>query len=248
MWPYPKVLAHRGGGVLAPENTLVAIKCGMAHGFTAVEFDVMLSKDGISVLMHDSEFGRTIRGHGYVSETLAADLQKMDAGSWFDSGFKGEPVPLYSDVVTFCRQNGIWMNVEIKPAPGTEEETGRIVAARSVELFADVGVNDVRHLPLFSSFSFAALMAAKCAAPAIPRGFLMDEITPDWKSRLQEAGAVSLHTNHSHLSPLLVKKVKDAGYGIFCYTVNSTVRAAEILSWGVDGFCTDRIDLIPAGF
>lgn len=248
MWSYPKVLAHRGGGVLAPENTLAAMKCGAAHGFTAVEFDVMLSKDKVPVLMHDPEFGRTIIGRGHVADTLAADLQKMDAGAWFNSCCKGEPVPLYSDVVRFCRQHDIWMNVEIKPAPGFEEETGHIVAARSSELFADVAVSDVKHLPLFSSFSFVALMAAKRAAPTIPRGLLMDEITSDWKSKLQEVGAVSLHTNHKYLSPSLAKKVKDAGYGLFCYTVNSAERAAEILRWGVDGFCTDRIDLIPAGF
>jgi glycerophosphoryl diester phosphodiesterase len=42
--------------------------------------------------------------------------------------------------------------------------------------------------------------------------------------------------------------IKDAGYGLFCYTVNDPERAREILGWGVDGFCTDRIDLIPADF
>jgi len=52
-WPYPRVLAHRGGGKMAPENTLAAMQCGVDYGYRAVEFDVMLSKDGVPVLMHD---------------------------------------------------------------------------------------------------------------------------------------------------------------------------------------------------
>jgi len=248
MWPYPKVLAHRGGGTLAPENTLAAFRCGLEYGFHAVEFDVMLSKDGIPVVIHDPEFGRTVAGRGSVAQTAYADLQKLDAGGWFGQRFAGEPIPAYTDVVAFCRQHQIWMNVEIKPAPGVEEDTGRVVGALTERLFADLAVIDYAHLPLFSSFSFPALMAAKQAAPTIPRGFLMDSITPDWKACLQEAGARALHTNHKYLTPELAAVIKDAGYGLFCYTVNTPERAHEILQWGVDGFCTDRIDLIPPDF
>ncbi|MBI3283885.1 MAG: glycerophosphodiester phosphodiesterase [Burkholderiales bacterium] len=248
MWPYPKVIAHRGGGVLAPENTLAAMQCGLEHGFAAVEFDVMLSKDGVPVLMHDPEFGRTVRGKGSVATTLAADLQRMDAGSWFSEKFAGETVPTYAAVVQFCRAHGIWMNVEIKPTPGSEIETGRVVAQLSLDLFADVAPGEVSRLPLFSSFSFAALAAARQAAPQIPRGFLMSQPGSDWQQRLQELEAVALHTNHQHLTAAVAQQIKGAGYGLLCYTVNTRERAAEILAWGVDAFCTDRIDLIPADF
>ena len=118
MWPYPKVIAHRGAGTLAPENTIAAMQCGLDYGFRAVEFDVMLSKDGVPVLMHDPLFGRTVTGVGAVATTLAADLLQMDAGSWFSERFAGESVPSYENVFRFCQQNGIWMNVEIKPEPG----------------------------------------------------------------------------------------------------------------------------------
>jgi len=248
MWPYPKVIAHRGGGTLSPENTLAAMQCGLDYGFAAVEFDVMLSKDGIPVLMHDPEFGRTIAGNGRVAACLAEELQKMDAGSWFSDKFTGEPVPTYEQVVRFCRTHSIWMNVEIKPAPGYEHETGRVVAEMTTALFADVGVTDLGHLPLFSSFEFDALMAAKHAAPNIPRGFLMDEMNSDWRAQMQELAACAVHTNHKYLTPGMAKQIKDAGYGLFCYTVNTRERASEILTWGVDAFCTDRIDLIPADF
>jgi glycerophosphoryl diester phosphodiesterase len=243
MWPYPKVIAHRGGGTLAPENTLAAMQCGLDYGFHAVEFDVMLTKDGVPVLMHDPVFGRTVRGVGGVATTLAADLLLMDAGSWLAERFAGECVPSYEEVFGFCQQHGIWMNVEIKPVPGYETETGLTVARVSKDLLALGG-----NLPLFSSFSFDALAHAKEVAPEIPRGFLIDQIAPGWLQALQELDAVALHTNQKYLTAAMAAEIKAAGYGLLCYTVNTAERASEICAWCVDAFCTDRIDLIPANF
>lgn len=254
MWPYPKIVAHRGGGTLAPENTLAALRCGLAHGFRAVEFDVMLAHDGVPILMHDPVFGRTIGGIGKIADFDVQYLTTLDAGSWFSSQFAGEPICTYRQAIDFCRQHAIWMNVEIKPTEGTEIETGRVVAQITQECFANEIAACVAHdasaavLPLFSSFSFEALRAAQTAAAHIPRGFLTDVVEDDWQQRLQELGAVTLHTNHKYLSPMQVKTIKQAGYGLFCYTVNSPARATEILDWGVDGFCTDRIDLIGPNF
>lgn len=249
-WPYPKVVAHRGGA-LAPENTLAALRCGLAHGFHAVEFDVMLSRDGIPMLMHDEQFGRTVSGTGSVPGSSAAELAALDAGRWFGSAFAGEPVPSYAQAVAFCRAQAIWMNVELKPAIGFEAATGRATAALTRQLFAAeiaAAVANPHALPLFSSFSFDALRAARIAAPEIPRGYLVNAIPPDWHACLQALAAVALHANHEMLTPDLVQRVKAAGFGLFCYTVNDPGRAREILSWGVDGFCTDRIDLIGADF
>lgn len=261
MWPYPKVIAHRGGGTLAPENTLAGIRCGLAHGFHAIEFDVMLARDGVPILMHDPQLGRTVAGAGNVFEHTAAQLAAMDAGAWLDARFRGEPVPDLRQVLEFCIANRIWMNIEIKPAPGFEAATGqqaarlvRSVFARQIEAGRvgsgpdfDPDSRDVP-LPLFSSFSFAALKAAADEAPDIPRGFLMDVVPPDWEQPLLQLGAVALHTNHKHLDAARAREIKQAGYGLMCYTVNDPARAREIMAWGVDAFCTDRIDLIGADF
>jgi glycerophosphoryl diester phosphodiesterase len=245
MWPYPKIVAHRGGGTLAPENTLAGLRCGLAYGFRAVEFDVMLSRDGIAVVMHDPEFGRTVAGRGSVPETDAAALARMDAGSWFGPQFKDEPVPYFTQFIDYCKEQRIWMNIEIKPADGFEEETGRRVALVARDSFA---ANDPAALPLLSSFSPVALAAARDAAPGLPRGYLLDRIPDDWLEQARVLGAVAIHTNQKHLTRELAQAIKSAGYGLFCYTVNQPERGRELLSWGVDGFCTDRIDLIGPNF
>jgi glycerophosphoryl diester phosphodiesterase len=245
MWPYPVRVAHRGGGTLAPENTIAGLRCGLEHGYRAVEFDVMLAKDGVGVVIHDPEFGRTVAGSGKVADYPSAALIHMDAGSWFGPEFMGEPVPLFTQFIDFCQANGIWMNVEIKPAAGFEAETGRVVAEVVQARFADlIAARDWVHVPLLSSFSQESLAAAKAAAPDVPRGMLVDVVPSDWRARAEALGAVAVHTNHKHLTAEVAAAIREAGFGLFCYTVNDPARAEEILGWGVNGFCSDRIDLI----
>ena len=246
MWNFPRVLAHRGGGKLAPENTLAALRCGLAHGFHAVEFDVMLTQDGVPVLVHDPLLGRTVSGSGAVAELTYAQLQQRDAGSWFGAQFAGERVPSLQAALEFCQQQGIWMNIEIKPSPGTELETGRVVAQAVAQFYAKQVAQP--QLPLFSSFALEAVAEAKIHAPQIPRAALFEQVPDNWLAELQSLDAVALHTNHKVLTPELARQIKQAGYGLFCYTVNDAERAREIVGWGVDGFCTDRIDVLGADF
>ena len=249
MWPYPKVAAHRGGGKLAPENTLAALRCGLSYGFRAVEFDVMLSGDSVPVLMHDPKLGRTVKGKGAVADLSAEQLAACDAGSWFGPAFAGEPVPRYEQAAVFCKENGIWMNVEIKPGPGADVETGRIVAQCTRALFAqELEQGDLARLPLLSSFSIAALEAARDEEPRLPRALLVKSVPADWLARLRRLGAVALHVDHARLNERRVQTIKQHGYGLFCYTVNKPEDARTLLAWGVDAFCTDRLDLIGPDF
>jgi glycerophosphoryl diester phosphodiesterase len=252
-WPYPRILAHRGGGTLAPENTLAAIRFGHGLGFRAVEFDAMLAGDGVPVLIHDHTLERTTSGRGLVAEHTAAQLGALDAGSWLAPRFAGEPVPPLSSAIELCRALRIWANIEIKPSPGAQLRTGEVVARMTAALYADRPQADAAQaidpaLPLLSSFSAEALAAARDAAPGLPRGYLVDRLPDGWRDELQRLRCVSLHTNHRHLSREQARAVKDAGYWLFCYTVNDPARAREILRWGVDALCTDRIDLIDPAF
>lgn len=240
MWTYPRVVAHRGGGRLAPENTLSALRCGLAYGFHAVEFDVTAVRNQGLVLMHDLHLGRTVAGRGKVADFTEAQLAGMDAGVWFGAEFAGEPVPAFSVAAGFCLHNQIWMNVEIKPAKGAEQHTGHLVG----EACADLPAGTV----LLSSFSHEALLAAKAAAPAVPRALLVETVPADWQAQLVALDAVALHAKASLLTVAEATAVGQAGYGLFCYTVNDVEQAKALLAMGVNAFCTDCIDVIGPDF
>jgi len=238
-WPYPRVIAHRGGGSLAPENTLAAMRSARQRGFGAVEFDVMLSRDSVPVLIHDATLARTTDAVGEVSAATWRQLAALDAGSWFDPAFAGESVPRYADAVRLCVELGLWANVEIKPAAGLERETGKLVAALSAEWWQTAPL-----APLLSSFSTRALDAAADAAPGLARGLLVDQIPADWQDTLARLGCVSLHCGFRHLGAQQARAVKEAGYALLCYTVDDPATANRLFGWGVDAVVTDRLDLV----
>lgn len=241
-WPYPRVAAHRGGGTLAPENTLAGLRTGANLGHTMVEFDARLSVDNVAFLLHDDTVNRTSNGHGAAACMRYAELATLDAGSWRDARFAGEPMPTLAQVAACCRELGLAANVEIKPCTGRDVETGRIVGAEAARLWENEA--QAGRPPLLSSFSCAALEAARDSAPELPRGLLFERVPADWREQTAALECVSLHASHRHLDEALVERIKAAGLFILAYTVNDLERARQLVSWGVDTVCTDRIDLI----
>ncbi|MBC8024233.1 MAG: glycerophosphodiester phosphodiesterase [Burkholderiales bacterium] len=235
-WPYPRLFAHRGGGSLAPENTLAAVRLGRSLGYKAHEFDVKLSKDGVAMLLHDATLERTTSGKGRASDFTWAELLELDAGAWHSEPYRGERLASFEDVARSLIANGDRANVEIKPTPGFERETGSAVAKAAAKLWAGAKVP-----PLLSSFSFDALMAAQEAAPELPRGWLADEFGDTDFGRLEELQAVSLHTNHAKLDVKHVARVHDRGYRVMLYTVNDVSIAERLFAAGVDGMFTDNL-------
>jgi glycerophosphoryl diester phosphodiesterase len=238
-WPYPRIIAHRGGGTLAPENTLAGMRKAKELGFAGVEFDVMLAADATPILMHDETLERTTNGSGAIAATAYRDMLKLDAGGWFSREHAGEPVPSFERAGRLCIELGLWANVEIKPTKGLEAETGKAAALAAQELWRGAPLQ-----PLLSSFQPAALAAAKEAAPELPRGALTQSIPPDWQSWIQALGCVSLHCDYRMLLPQQARAVRDAGYRLLCYTVNDPEIARVLFDWGVDAIVTDRLDLI----
>ena len=89
----PRLIGHRGAKENAPENTLASIREAARQGARWVELDVMLSRDQRPVIIHDDTLDRTTSGTGPVPLRDVADLRALDAGTWFDPRFAGEPLP-----------------------------------------------------------------------------------------------------------------------------------------------------------
>lgn len=238
-WPYPRFVAHRGGGKLAPENTLAAMRTGFAHGYRMVEFDVKLSGDGVPFLLHDDTLDRTTNGHGRADALTWAELAKLDAGSWHSAQCAGEPLPTLAAVAHWALANGVACNIEIKPIPGRERDTGAAVALDARALWRGASV-----APLLSSFSEEALAAARAAVPELPRALLVERIPADWRLRLSQLECVALDPDYHELNPGVVDAAHGAGYKVMTYTPNEPEVVARLARWDVNAIITDAIDLI----
>ena len=238
-WPYPKVVAHRLCGTLAPENTMAALRRAAKLGVPAVETDAMLTADGKLILSHDETRGRAVKGQGRVADLSAYELRQLDAGILFSNEFDGEPMAFLSEAMEFCRAHGILMNIEIKPAQGHEADTGRAVARAVSESFA--GYEGVT--PLLSSFSPEALAAAKLEAPQFKRALLLEKKPADWMSLAESLGVIAIHPDAAMATPEFVQEVREAGYQMMVYTVDDHSAGEALLRLGVDAICTNRPDI-----
>ena len=237
-WPYPRWVAHRGGGKLAPENTLAAFRLGAQHGYRMFECDVKLSADDVPFLMHDATLDRTTTGTGIGGQHKWNDLSQLDAGSWHSRAHAGEPLPSFENIARYCLRNGYFLNIEIKPTPGTERHTGEVVARHAARLWQGAAVP-----PLLTSFDPEALEGAQAVQPDLPRGLLLDKLWKGWLENALTLGCEAVVCNHALWDTSTVTQAKSAGFRTLSYTVNDEWAAQRLIDLGTDGIITDRLDL-----
>lgn len=237
-WPYPRWIAHRGAGKLAPENTLAALRLGAQHGYRMFECDVKLSADGVPFLMHDATLERTTNGQGTGGDLPWAALSQLDAGSWHSRAYAGEPLPTLERVARFCLANGCFLNIEIKPTPGLEARTGEVVAREAARLWAGEAAP-----PLLTSFRPESLQAAQQAQPELPRGLLLDTLWTGWLETALSLQCAAVVCNQTLWDRGTVTQAQSAGLRCLSYTVNDEWAAQRLLALGTDGIITDRVDL-----
>ncbi len=249
-WPYPRWVAHRGAGKLAPENTLAAFRVGAAHGYRMFECDLKLSADGVPFLLHDTTLQRTTHARaqlGQKASDVAGDhawgtLSQLDAGSWHSNAFAGEPLPTLDHIAAFCLRNGCCINIEIKPTPGLEYHTGEVVAQHAARLWHGAVVQ-----PLLTSFDVAALQGAQAAQPELPRGLLLDTLWTGWLETALALDCIAVVCNYRLWDRSSVTQAQSAGFRTMSYTVNDEEAAGHLLALGTDSIITDRVDLFKPG-
>lgn len=229
---YPRIIAHRCGGVLAAENSLAGLMAAARIGCRGVEFDTMLSADGVPVLMHDDTVDRTTNGHGLISALRVAELRQLN--------LCGEPVPLLSEALERCVELGLWANIELKASAGCDEtELGRVVAQTLAKYWNGHGV--------VSSFSRTSLMVVKSQPWWHGSALLVEALPEDWREQSRQVGAIAVHMDAACANAETIAAVREAGMAVACYTVNDHSEAERLLAAGVTAVFTDHPDLWMAG-
>lgn len=227
------VIAHRGSSQSAPENTIPAIEKAIHDGADGIEIDVQLTKDGRVVVIHDEWVNRTTNGRGFICDLTYADLQRLDAGSWFHPKFQGSKIPLLSEILDLIQQKPILLNIELKnnliPYPTLEEKTIQLIKQYNLEEYV-----------LISSFKKESIERCYQLAPEIKRGLLyLGPLDPfleltEWES----LGLYSVHPPIAFVDQR-VKVCQELGYKVFPYVVEDKYQLKLCLNYKVDGFFTN---------
>ncbi|MBT2387787.1 glycerophosphodiester phosphodiesterase family protein [Streptomyces sp. ISL-11] len=252
----PIAIGHRGVPAKAPENTLASIDRAAGLGIRWVENDVQRTKDGALIVMHDTTLERTTdakkrypgRAPWKVADFTLAEIEKLDAGSWYDRRFAGERVPTLERYLRRVDRNHQKLLLEAK-APELYPGIARQLLAE----LRRTGWLDQPHIQrnlVVQSFDADFLKTFHGLRPDVKTGFLgapkaaelgsyarfADQINPDHRS--VTAGWVrSVHA---------VKGPHGRPLEISAWTVDDGARAVELARMGVDGIISNAPHVVEA--
>ena len=260
------VVAHRGGGSLAPENTLAAARKAHGLGADSWETDVAVTADDQLVLMHDDAMTRTTnvaeifpeRVPAAFSTYSLAEIRSLDAGSWFErddpfgqvaagavdhrqlAGYAGEKVPTLREAFELTLELDWFLNLELKAQPVPRDDFDLVSAV--LELADEVGIGQ-DHL-LFSSARFSWLKRLKQHRPEFEVQAILG-LFPDDPMDFSDPFFDTFNPRHTRLSVDQIKRQIDRGLKIIPFSVNDDETIASLMEIGVAGLITDFPQRVP---
>ncbi|WP_307812189.1 glycerophosphodiester phosphodiesterase [Lacisediminihabitans changchengi] len=235
----PRVLAHRGLQLDAPENTMLAFEQAIALGVTHLETDVHASKDGVAVIVHDADLKRTAKRSVRVEQLTLAELREIDLG-------KGQTISTLAELLAAFPTARF--NIDIKSMAAAEPASHDIIAAGAVARVLITSFNDKRRraatdrMPGIATSASApafvtALIAARLAIAPLARWLMRNVDAVQIPERIAGFRTVTART---------VRTFHSAGLEIHVWTVNDAPSMRKLYGRGVDGIFTDRADIALA--
>jgi len=236
----PRVIGMKGACGYAPENTLDSIKTAAELGCRWVGLDVKLTKDSVPVIFHDDTLERTTNGSGNIADMLYADIQDLDAGSWYSDGFAGVAIPTLEEAIEVLYQHNLGLNLEINPSPGRENETAEVALDVLTRIWDDMDTI------MLSSSQHVTLETCLDMAPDFKRALSMEDPLPNWNELADylQVSAINIDGRDKALTRESVENYIESGKLIGAYTINDPLRAKLLFSWGVDFVFSDTPDVI----
>lgn len=233
--------AHRGASNDAPENTLAAFTLAANKGYDGIELDVQLTRDDEVFVFHDKTLERTTDKTGKFSDLKSGEISQLDAGSWFDEKFAGEPVPALADVFEAVGKR-LLINVEMK---GDDP----LLAEKTVGLIRDFGLSE---RVILSSFNNTLLRKARHTDKTIAIGRLLESRASMIRSLDTILKNVALgkpqafHLHHSSVNAKIIRWAHKQKCRVNVWTVNQKEEITRMRDLGVDMIISDNPDVVHA--
>lgn len=229
---YLEISAHRGGAKYAPENTLAAIQYSIDTKADYAEIDVQETSDGVIVLLHDNWLGRTAGLRKYIWNTSYAEIQTLDAGSFFSLGFKGEKIPTLEEVIEACRGK-LRLNIEIKSNGHNDD-----IVEKVLEIIQKTGFESNC---VVTSMDYKLLKQIKELSPEVVTGYTLSMVY----GRVEDMEAADFYSvKYTFVTHRLVERVHEMGKQICAWTTNNRTSIRKVIDAGVDNVITDDPELV----
>jgi glycerophosphoryl diester phosphodiesterase len=223
-----RVSSHRGNSHAAPENTLPALENAIIAGSDYAEIDVRQTKDGVLVLLHDSNLKRTAGLNRNIESLDLSELSKLDAGIWFSKDFAMTKIPSLEEAILLCKGR-IKLNIEVKA-----DQKGPMFEENLVTL---IDQYDFEHQCIISSCDYDTLVKIKQLNANLKTGLILSAAYGNFYNK-DDIDFFSIRSNH--ITRQVVENAHKAGKEIHAWTVNRVSEIERMKSIGVDCIITDN--------
>lgn len=232
----PRVLAHRGLAVDAPENTLLAFAKALAVGVIHLETDVHASADGVAVIAHDETLERVAGRKVRVDQLTMAELRRVDLGEGQGFCSLAEALDAFGEAR---------FNIDLKSPASVQPAVEAIRDHRAIDRVLIASFSDRRRRAALAQLPGAA---TSLSSGSMKRLILADKarLGSSVRRTLAEADAIQIPERVKGvriLTPRLIDAAHDAGAEVHVWTINEPSEMVRLLDLGVDGIVTDRADL-----
>ncbi len=237
-----RIVGHRGAGVLAPENTLEALKCAADLGLRYVEFDVRLTKDNVAVISHDDNLKRCAHIDRLISQSNYDDIKDINMGVHYALADTQAKLPTFQEYLELAQKLNLHCQIELKPNDGGEELLVNIALAIVEEFY--VGTED-ENLPLITSFAPVCLkMFKEGAKRQYKTGILVKvEESMNWRSFAESSVCDFVHMHAVYLKEEIANDIQNAGLQINGFHLNHPGVARKAIAFGCQRFTCDIPDI-----
>ncbi|PYJ07050.1 MAG: hypothetical protein DME25_04785, partial [Verrucomicrobia bacterium] len=228
-----------------------SFKLAMAAGADLVELDYYHSEDGQLVVIHDADLDRTTdatnRWGGRkikIGTKTAAEIQSLDAGSWFEAKYAGTKIPLLAEALDTIQKGSVTL---IERKAGDAAACLKLLREKKMINKVVVQSFDWEYLRSFHELEPAQALGALGPPDLLADGSkplrVSKSLNAGWLDELQKTGAKVAVWNHS-VSREAVQLAHQRGLKVWVYTINDTEEADRLLDMGVDGIITNNTSLI----
>lgn len=238
------IIAHRGCGHAAPENTLSALRCGLLSGAQHLEIDVHQTLDSIVVLHHDETLDRCTDGTGRIDHHTYADLQKLDNGAWFSPEYAGEPIATLEQALDLVNgQCGLWIEIKGGKAdyPGLERRIVSMIQARNAYGWVQIISFDGHALDRVHALDPKIRLQKLLVAPLWGLPLYLDKGLRWGNLKTRYPYVAGFDVFHRIARKSLIRRVHSWHKELNVWTVNKTDRFKKLFERGVDGITTDLV-------
>ena len=239
-----RAINHGGFKDIAPPNSLAGYTASKQQGYRYVECDVRFTSDGVPILMHDATVDRTTTGVGTVRSMTLAQIKELTIKDY--PAYSDEKVPTFEEFMRHCFKLNLhpyieWSETEVEPTAADALAIATII--KRTGMIGRCTLISMRNNKLAAVLQYIPTLRVGMTTSSVPTSVRIATYLSEINAVSKGQNEIFYNCNHLNLTQELVNNCHDAGIGCECWTVNDAELVPILVSWGITGIATDRLNI-----